>query len=133
MTPISTDKPLIVNAYTKKLSGRIASGELTTRIYREFCAERGKMLVDGVFVPGCPHPFALRKPMICRECGWIAETERLENDDAWVLTLQARGGDPQHAEPAEHAQICVECGAKDSFEPAPLCAECDAYPCVCTE
>ena len=134
MTPISTTRPLIVNAYTKGLSARIFGGEITTRDYREFCAERGVDEPGGVFIPGCPHAFPLRKPMICRNCGWIAETERIDDDDdASIQMLPARGGDPQHAEPAEYAQVCVQCGAKDSFEAAPLCADCDEYPCVCDE
>ncbi len=116
-----------------KTQRKTPGGEPVTRDYREFCARMGLDLLNGVFEPGHPHPFALCRPMICRKCGWIAETERLERDDAWILTLQPRGGDPQHAEPAEHAQVCVESGERDSFEPAPLCAECDAYPCVCQE
>ena len=134
MTPISTTRPQLKTHGNRKFSKRIAGGELTTLIYRQFCADQAVPDAEGVFYPGHPPPFAYRKPMICRNCGWIAEMDWLDdNPDAAVLTLQAVGGDLQRAEPAEYAQVCVECGAKDSFETAPLCAVCDEYPCVCDD
>ncbi len=116
---------------SERESKRIAKGEPVTRDYREFCARMDVDLLKGVEEPSHPHPFALRKPMKCKLCPWIAEAARLEEEDSWVCTLAERRG--PDGEPAEYVQVCVECGARDSFEPAPLCAECDAYPCVCQE
>ena len=134
MTPISTTRPRLDTNGNRRFRDRIAGGELTTRIYREWCAQQGVDDSEGVFYPGHPPPFAYRKPMQCRVCGWIAEMDWLDDSpDAAACVLPAVGGDPQYAEPAEYAQVCVECGAKESFEPAPLCAQCDEYPCVCEE
>ncbi len=119
---------------SRRESKRIAKGEPVTGEYREFCARMKIDLLKGVFQPGRPDPFPMRKPMVCRFCDYIAETDQIENDDdAHVKTMAARGGDPQHAEPAEYEPICVECGAINPFVEMMVCDECHDYPCTCQE
>ena len=116
------------------LADRISWGVLTTRIFREFCSRLGLSLLDGLSHPSHPDPFPFHKPMICRFCDYIAETEQIDNDDdAHLQTLPARGGDPQHAEPAEYEPICVECSERNPFVEMTLCDECRDYPCTCKE
>ena len=71
---------------------------------------------------------------ISRVCGWIAETEWLDNDpEAAVCTLAERFSEPQFSEPAEYEPICVQCGAINPFVEMTVCDECQDYPCTCEE
>jgi hypothetical protein len=71
-----------------------------------------------------------REPMACDACG--AVYPRRDLDDLQVCTLRGIAGlDPGRCEPAEYAAECPECGARDSFQPAVRCAECDQRPCTC--
>ncbi len=117
-------------AGSQKTCEKISLGYLTTKAYRAWCVENDVTQMDGVFYPGHPLIFPIRKPMKCKVCGWVAETARLEEDDSWACTMKERRG--PDAEPAEYEQICVECAARDSFEPAPVCDECLDYPCTCS-
>ena len=134
MTTISTTRPRLDTNGNRRLRDRIAGGELTCWEFRQWCAARGLPDSQGVFYPGHPPPFAYHKPMICRVCGWVAETERLDNDpEAAVCTLEERFSEPQLSEPAEWEPICVECGAINPFVTMTVCDECGDYPCTCSE
>ena len=117
----------------RRLRDRIAGGELTTWEFRQWCAGRDIEVSQAVFYPGHPLPFALHSPMQCRVCGWVAETEWLDNaPDAGVCTLEERFSEPQHSEPAEYEPICVQCGAINPFSTMTVCDECKDYPCTCS-
>lgn len=118
----------------RRLAGRIAAGERTTWEYARFCSRRGVAAPDGVFCVGRPDPFAYRRPVQCRQCGEIFETDALvDNPIAAVCVLAERWGDPQVAEPAEWLACCPSCAARESFTPAVVCEACGDFPCTCRE
>ena len=72
----------------------------------------------------------IRQPMACDVCGAVFARARLA--DFHVRTLAGITGlDPGRCEPAEYAVECPECGCRDGFQPAILCAECGQRPCQC--
>ncbi|HDZ19960.1 MAG TPA: hypothetical protein ENH80_14445 [Phycisphaerae bacterium] len=118
----------------RRLAQRIAAGERTTWEYARFCRRRAVADSDGVFCVGRPDPFAYRRPVHCRQCGEIFETDALvDNPAAAVCVLAERWGDPQVAEPAEWLACCPSCAAHESFTPTVVCEACGDFPCTCRE
>ena len=70
--------------------------------------------------------------MACDACGQVLD--RLALREMYVLSLRGTG----HLRPFECSQTeyvlqCPNCGSKDSFQPAVLCAGCAMRPCECQD
>ena len=81
------------------------------------------------------HPHNFNALMECTACGHKAREAQIENDPAYTKRISAGFNvhGPGDGEPPEYVSICPECDAEESFEPVAKCAECDDYPCTCTD
>ncbi len=73
-----------------------------------------------------------QRAMRCRECG--REATAAELGAGAFLTCSLRGirhGPAGDREPDEFVRVCDDCGARESYDPAPVCAECLERPCIC--
>lgn len=110
----------------KCLSMQIANGWQTTLAYRQFCKARNVYVRDGVYIPRHPWPFPIKDPVQCDACGDVMSGEEASNSTKLVWK-------PTRLEAAVSVQVCPECKAEDSFQPADVCEKCERYPCCCEE
>ena len=114
------------------IAQRIYSGRLTTWEFRQFCRDVGVSDWFGAYIPGHPDPFPVEDPQACDACGAVYPASYVS--DSQIQTIGAiRYMATGDCEPAEYEIECPDCGARDSFQRAVVCWECDEYPCCCDE
>ncbi|HUU97173.1 MAG TPA: hypothetical protein VM487_15650 [Phycisphaerae bacterium] len=129
MNPIYQTAESVIAVLNRMLETKLKAGEPVTHQFRGFCEDEGISIADGIHHPHRPWPFALRDPLVCRECGWIERADELYSAENFTKTFS--GGIGPESEPDEWALMCPDCGALDSYEPQPVCDSCSEYPCIC--
>lgn len=116
----------------KLAAAMIAAGRRTTWQYRRWCDANGLPHSTGVLFADAPRPLPYRRAMRCRACGDVVERDLLDRPAHSIRTLPARRlGHPDSREPEEFVTVCAECGAREPYQPAIVCAACLEYPCIC--
>jgi len=81
----------------------------------------------------CAHGPAKYDPVRCRRCGHLTRRSMLGTERYQRRSLRGiRHIAPENCYPDEYVVACPDCGACESFDDAPHCAECLEYPCICT-